>query len=178
MNRAALERRAEEIAPGILAGAGFASRRIVESLRNDWRVTSRAEVLFGYEFLVLLLHLVDRTVFGTLGATERAVFMDRLLAEVLNALSTAETDIGTASASVGHVVELYNVRGPEYSRFREWVPNEGEPWAGTLFWEFANHAAVALGLNASSEASFRVFLAVSAYAPELLEALKLRSLAG
>jgi hypothetical protein len=101
------------------------------------------------EVLAFELHLTDHLIFSTLGASERATFMDALCTALAHELGPPR-DI--------ELQDLYNNRQHYYGQFLKLFAENGESLKGTLFWEFGKLMA---GAHANSNPNAIVATAIS-----------------
>ena len=128
----------------LLLGVGPEATRIIaegllgEELGADKKdvPADRQAVLtsLAWEVLAFELHLTDRRILSTLGASARAPFMDALCAALAQRLGPPR-DV--------ELQNVYNKRQQFYRRFPKLYAEDGESLKGTLFWEFAKMLAAA-----------------------------------
>ncbi len=90
------------------------------------------------EAMVFFLHLLDRAAFERLGPFKRRVFMDA----ILEGMSKTSRPAGLRSDAFR---DLWNEKQNEYAAFQKLYPEDGEPWKGTLCWEFAKRLGMEYG---------------------------------
>jgi hypothetical protein len=89
------------------------------------------------EVLVFYMHLVDRTAFADLGASQRKSFMNRFVVAVFKELSRELRNDVLADQFGETLRNTYSRRQSEYAACTSLSPPEGQPPKGTLYWEFS-----------------------------------------
>ena len=110
---------------------------LTEELGVDKDIPTGSQAILtslAWEVLAFELHLTDRQIFSSLGASTRAPFMDALCAAIAQRLGPPR-DV--------ELQNVYNKRQQFYRRFPKLYAESGESLKGTLFWEFGKMLAAA-----------------------------------
>lgn len=122
---------ARNIAPDFLNYVGLMSRAFTRAITNQDISLDDIMPLPGMdcEALCVTLHLVDRIVFGLVGATVRSQFMNPLLSQI-DRIKDPEYERDD------EIRQMYNSRQADYAKFTKIISDKGEAFTGTLCWEF------------------------------------------
>src|SRR3989344_4704411 len=129
-------------------------KQLIKTLKNyksltiDENIILENSFVIFYEFLILLLHLTDRSIVKLLKDKERNIFMNALIQKTDSDLirSSFNTNINKDL----YWMELYNLRQKEYSKYRIGT-KKGNPQRGDIFWEFGKQIANLLNHPLSPE---------------------------
>ena len=137
-----VEEKAKQLAPAVVELARTVAPTIYETLYSferaklDPQRESEQKTSLAMELIFLSFHLLDRECFSRHGPNERDKFIDTLMLEVWNPLLDALPD-RAANISGRLLAEQTNEAQFQYAEFVQLLPRKGEPFEGTLIWEFS-----------------------------------------
>lgn len=125
-----LVQKAKETVPALVEAARILGEEFVRELGSAFQFDpERSEVDLLVEILLFVLHLLDRLLWVTLGPFKRKVFVDAVLEELSRAVKPMGLTVDTFR-------DRYNKSQRRYAKCEKLLPEDGETFRGTLFWEF------------------------------------------
>jgi hypothetical protein len=135
-----------------------------------------------FEYVVIELHLIDRTAFEQLGAERRSWLMDPLGQEVADRLSASSNgDVAAVCEILGRFPEMYNARINAYASLDIVAqPDErgGYNLTNTIGWKFAEILGQGDGFAKLSRTGMALMYDVADLYIAMLDWLQLRQLVG
>jgi hypothetical protein len=132
--------KADLLGERVVSGATEAATIITAEMGKRYNIGFRdcnGAQQFLIEVIVFYMHLVDVFALGILGLEKREIFGDRLIVAVIKELlqvlsrEVSTDDFGKA------LLDTYNRRQIEYSRYKILIPEKDQPLKNTLYWEFS-----------------------------------------